>query len=208
MAALLHARYPHARLILMGESMGAAALMCLATAPDPPANATYVLVSPAVWSRSEMNPFERGGLWLMAGLLPGFTVTGQSAHVMASDNIRALIRLSRDPLTIHDTRFDTIDGLVNLMDAAAAAAPRFNASSLFLYGGKDELVPPDAMARVWRDLPPGPVRAFYPSGYHLLLRDLGRAGPISDVIDWLLVPAAPLPSGAEAAAAAWLAQQS
>jgi hypothetical protein len=52
------------------------------------------------------------------------------------------------------------------------------------------------------------VRAFYPSGYHLLLRDLGRAGPISDVIDWLLVPAAPLPSGAEAAAAAWLAQQS
>jgi acylglycerol lipase len=208
MAALLHARYPHARLILMGESMGAAALMCLATAPDPPANATYVLVSPAVWSRSEMNPFERGGLWLIAGLLPGFTVTGQSAHVMASDNIRALIRLSRDPLTIHDTRFDTIDGLVNLMDAAAAAAPRFNAPSLFLYGGKDELIPPDAMARVWRALPPGPVRAFYPAGYHLVLRDLERAGPIGDIIDWLLVPAAPLPSGAEAAAAAWLAQQS
>ena len=29
MAALLHARYPHARLILTGESMGAAELMCL-----------------------------------------------------------------------------------------------------------------------------------------------------------------------------------
>jgi acylglycerol lipase len=207
MAALLHARYPHARLILLGESMGAAELMCLATAPDAPAGATYVLVSPAVWSRSEMNPFERGALWLMADLLPGFTVTGQAAHVLASDNIEALIRLSRDPLTIHDTRFDAIDGLVNLMDAAAAAAPRFTAPSLFLYGGKDELIPPNAMAAVWRALPPGPVRAFYPLGYHLMLRDLGRGVPIGDIIDWLLVPAAPLPSGAEAAATAWLARQ-
>ncbi len=33
MARLLHQRYPHAKLILMGESMGAAVLMCLATAP-------------------------------------------------------------------------------------------------------------------------------------------------------------------------------
>jgi acylglycerol lipase len=207
MAALLHTRYPHTRLILLGESMGAAELMCLATGADAPVRATYVLVSPAVWSRSEMNPFERGGLWLMSHLLPGFTVTGQAAHVLASDNRPALIRLSTDPLTIHDTRFDTIDGLVNLMDAAASAAPRFTAPSLFLYGGKDELIPPDAMARVWRALPPGPVRAFYPDGYHLLLRDLGRGVPLGDIISWLLDPEAPLPSGAEAAAAAWLAQQ-
>jgi alpha-beta hydrolase superfamily lysophospholipase len=207
MAALLRARYPHARLILLGESMGAAELMCLATAPHPPANARYVLVSPAVWSRSEMNLFERGGLWLMTEWLPGFTVTGQVAHVLASDNRRALIRLSTDPLTIHGTRFDAINGLVDLMDAAAAAAPHFTAPSLFLYGGKDELIPPEATAQVWRALPPGPVRAFYPGGYHLLLRDLGRAVPIGDVIDWLLDPLAPLPSGAEAAAAAWLAKQ-
>jgi alpha-beta hydrolase superfamily lysophospholipase len=207
MAALLHARYPQARLILLGESMGAAELMCLATGPGAPAGAAYVLVAPAVWSRSEMNLFERDGLWLMSHLVPGFTVTGQVAHVLASDNRPALIRLSRDPLTIHDTRFDAIDGLVDLMDAAASAAPRFAARSLFLYGGKDELIPPRALVRVWRTLPPGPVRAFYPGGYHLLLRDLARAGPIGDIIDWLLDPAAPLPSGAEAAAAAWLAQQ-
>jgi alpha-beta hydrolase superfamily lysophospholipase len=207
MAALLRARYPHARLILLGESMGAAELMCLATGPDPPVRATYVLVAPAVWTRSEMNPFERGGLWLISRTLPGLTVTGRVARITASDNRQALIRLSRDPLTIHDTRFDAIDGLVDLMDAAASAAPRFIAPALLLYGGKDELIPPDAMVRVWRDLPPGPRRAFYPGGYHLLLRDLERAGPIGDIIDWLLDPRAPLPSGAEAAAAAWLARQ-
>jgi hypothetical protein len=51
------------------------------------------------------------------------------------------------------------------------------------------------------------VRAFYPNNYHLLLRDLGRAVPIDDIIAWLLDPASPLPSGAEAAATAWLARQ-
>ena len=208
MAALLQARYPHTHLVLLGESMGAAELMCLATAPDPPPSVAYVLVSPAVWTRSEMNPFERGGLWLMSHMLPGFTVTGQVANVLASDNRTALIRLSTDPLTIHDTRFDSIDGLVNLMDAAAAAAPHLGVPSLFLYGGKDELIPPEAVARVWRALPTGPVRAFYPEGYHLMLRDHERGVPIGDIIGWLLDSSAPLPSGAEAAAAAWLARQS
>lgn len=208
MAALLQARYPHTRLVLLGESMGAAELMCLATAPDPPDHATYVLVSPAVWTRSEMNPFERAGLWLMSHLLPGFTVTGQAAHVLASDNRAALIRLSTDPLTIHDTRFNSIAGLVDLMDAAAAAAPRLDAPALVMYGGKDEVIPPKAVARVWRALPPRPVRAFYPEDYHLMLRDHERGVPIGDIISWLRDPSAPLPSGAEAAAVAWLARQS
>lgn len=207
MAALLRARYPRAQLVLLGESMGAAVLMCLAAAPDPPAGARYVLVAPAVWDRAEMNPFERAGLWLLAHLTPGLTTTGGVAGVVASDNLQALIRLSRDKLTIHDTRFDTINGLVDLMDEAAAAAPRLDAPALVIYGGKDELIPPRAMAQTWRTLPKGVVRAFYPRGYHLLLRDLERAVPIMDILAWLLDPAAPLPSGAEAAAAAWLARQ-
>ena len=59
MALLLRQRYPRAKLILMGESMGAAVLMCLATDPDPPPVDGYVLVAPAVWGRAEMNVFLR-----------------------------------------------------------------------------------------------------------------------------------------------------
>ena len=66
-----------ARLILMGESMGAAVLMCLATAPDPPPVDGYVLVAPAVWGRAEMNVFLRVGLWLFANLMPGLELTGR-----------------------------------------------------------------------------------------------------------------------------------
>jgi acylglycerol lipase len=207
MAELLHRRYPQAKLYLMGESMGAAVLMCLAASPDPPPAAGYVLIAPAVWGRGEMNVFLRIGLWLFANLVPGFKVTGAVARRVASDNWQAIKRLSEDPLTIHETRFDTIRGLVDLMDAALAAAPRIDAPALFLYGGKDELIPDKATAATWRALPPGPVRAFYPADYHLLLRDYERVTPIDDILAWMRRPEEPLPSGADRAAAVWLEKQ-
>jgi acylglycerol lipase len=207
MAVLLRRRYPHARLILMGESMGAAVLMRLATSAHPPKVDGYVLVAPAVWGRAEMNVFLRTGLWLASNFMPGLKVTGSVARVTASNNREAIRRLSQDPLTIHGTRFDTIKGLVDLMDAALAAGPQFQAPALFLYGGKDELIPDRATAATWRELPPEPVRAFYPAGYHLLLRDHERVTPIDDILAWIRDPAVPLPSGADRAAAAWLARQ-
>ncbi len=207
MAALLRQRYPHTKLILMGESMGAAVLMCLAASADPPPADGYVLVAPAVWGRAEMNVFLRISLWLVANTIPGFTVTGQIAAKVASDNREAIRRLSTDPLTIHATRFDTVRGLVDLMDAALAAAPRFHGRALFMYGGKDELIPDKATAATWRALPAGPERAFYPAGYHLLLRDVTRVTPIDDILAWVYRPDDPLPSGADRAAAVWLEEQ-
>jgi acylglycerol lipase len=208
MVRLLRARYPRTKFFLMAESMGAAALMVLATQPNPPPVDGYVLVAPAVWGRSNMNFLMRATLWLVDHTLPGMTLTGGGfVKVTASDNRQALIRLSTDPLTIHETRVDAIKGLVDLMDQAEAAAPHFHAPALFLYGGRDELVPPRATAATWRALPRGPVIAFYPNGYHLLLRDKDRAVPIGDILAWMSNPEAPLPSGADDAAAAWLSRQ-
>ena len=99
-------------------------------------------------------------------------------------------------------------GLVDLMDAALAAAPHFHAPALFLYGGKDELIPDKATAATWRALPPGPVRAFYPAGYHLLLRDHERMTPIDDILAWMQAAGRDrCRPAADRAAAAWLAKQ-
>ncbi len=205
MIRLLRARYPGKKLIVMAESMGGAAMMVMATQPDAPPVDGFVLIAPAVWSRSEMNVFMRASLWLADHTVPGLTLTGGGiVKVTASDNRDALVRLSTDPLTIHATRVDAIKGLVDLMDQAAAAAPMFRAPALFLYGGHDELVPDRATAAMWRALPAGALRAFYPAGYHLLLRDKGRAVPIEDILSWIRDPGAPLPSGADKAAAVWL----
>jgi acylglycerol lipase len=93
------------------------------------------------------------------------------------------------------------------MDQAEAASQHFHAPALFLYGGHDELIPARATAATWRALPPGPVRAFYPNGYHLLLRDKSRTIPIGDILAWMRDRDAPLPSGADRAAEVWLEKQ-
>jgi len=208
MARLVRVLHPGVPLVLMGESMGAAVLMVLAAGQLAPAGASYVLIAPAVWGRARMNFVLSGVLWLAVTLVPGMALARVPVRILASDNRAALIRLSTDPLTIQETRMDTLGGLVDLMDAALAAAPRVRVPALFQYGGKDELVPKAATAFTWRALPrggtDGPRIAYYPGGYHLLLRDRERAAPIGDILAWLRDPAAVLPSGADRVADGWL----
>ncbi len=211
MAKLLAARHPGVPLVLMGESMGGAVLMTLAARSLAPQAVRYVLLAPAVWGRSHMNPLYSAVLWLAVRLAPGLRFRHAPVPIIASDNREALIRLAEDPLTIHATRVEALWGLLNLMDAADRAAPALRVPSLFLYGGHDQLVPKAAMAATWRALPRGgsggPRLAFYPHGYHLLLRDLDRKVPTDDILSWLADPWPALPSGAEQAAELWLEAQ-
>ena len=167
----------------------------------------YVLLAPAVWSRDQMSPLMTGSLWTAATVLPDWQLTGRELplRVQASDNRDALYRLSYDPLTLKGTRTSELRGLVSLMTRAAAAAPRLHGHVLVAYGAHDELVPQSAMAATWGRLPTEVRRAFYPEGYHLLMRDRERDAVIRDVAGWIDDPQRALPSGADVAQAAWLA---
>ncbi|MGI4939711.1 MAG: alpha/beta hydrolase [Janthinobacterium lividum] len=183
----LRGRWPGLPVTVMGESMGGAVAMLLAAAPDMPgasAPDTTVLVSPAVWTRAQLGVVLSSSLFLANAFLPDHEVTGSEVplHLVACDNRDALLRLYYDPLTLHATRFAALSGLVTLMDEASAAT--------------------------WGALPATARRAFYTGGYHMLLRDLDRALPVADILAWLRSPDAWLPSGADAAAAAWQAGQS
>jgi len=209
MARRTAARYPNAKLFLMGESMGGAVLMALAASPDPPKAAGWIFLAPAVWGRKEETVIERVALWVVSHATPTLALAGApGVKIRASDNNAALEQLWLDPLTLHQTRMDAVAGLVDLMDVALASAPRVREHSLFLYGGKDELVPKRAMVAAWQTLPlHGPELGYYPDGYHMLLRDKARSVRLADVESWMRDPGLALPSGAEAAAAQWLAEQ-
>jgi acylglycerol lipase len=201
-ARVLRRLYPNVPVYLLGESMGAAVAVVAMTGESgtPIADVDgVILVAPAVWGRATMGLLPRAALWVAVRLMPGLTLTGRGLHIMASDNIAMLRAFSRDPLVIKATRVDTIYGLIALMDAAVASAPKLHPPLLVMTGKKDQIIPRAATRCFVQALAdPGDRRiALYPHGYHMLLRDLEGPWVIADAAGWMLDPVAPLPSGAD-----------
>jgi alpha-beta hydrolase superfamily lysophospholipase len=198
-AGLLARRHPGVPLYLAGDSMGGAVVLATLARRTSFRPSGALLIAPAVWGRDHLGPFKSTMLWLAAHTIPWFEATAEGLDVTPSDNEEMLRRLARDPLFIKSTRMDAIWGLVNLMDEALGATSKVDVPVLLLYGTKDEIIPEEptrvAIARLARN---GTARAaYYDSGYHMLLRDLGAAKPIADAAAWFLDLRAPLPSGAD-----------
>jgi acylglycerol lipase len=206
-ATLLRRRYPDVPVYLLGESMGGAVAILATTRAAPAPVDGVILSAPAVWGSAEMNIFERAGLFL-ARLLPPMHVSGRHVpfKVHPSDNIAVLRALGADPLVIKETRTDSLAGLVDLMSSALAAAPRLDVPALILYGAHDDLIPQGAIARFVEHLPMAARDrqriAYYPGGYHLLLRDLHADSVLHDIAAWIADRQLTLPSGAEHTAGA------
>ena len=203
--ARIKQEHPGVPFYLMGESMGGAVLMLLMSAPDAPDVAGTILLAPAVWNLGVGADIS---LDILAALFPQRLVSGRElpVHVVASDNPAALIRLYYNPLTLRQTRLEALRGLVVLIRKAARAAPHLRGPVLCLYGDRDQLVPPQAMAQVWRTLPPGTRLDLVTGGHHLLLRDLRGALALRDIASWISQPGRFVPSGGDVASAVWLAQ--
>ena len=180
-ALAAHARFPGLPVFALGESMGGAVLLSALATPNPPQVAGAILVSPAVWSRADMPALYRVALFLVAHVTPGIILTNSAAShvvtVIPSDNIEMLRALGRDPLFQKKTRADTLQGLVDLMGEARAAAAHLTSAPpiLYLHGSKDMVIPRDAADGAIHDLDGHADLIEYPNGYHMLLRDLEGA---------------------------------
>ncbi|MCI1438619.1 MAG: alpha/beta hydrolase [Acetobacter indonesiensis] len=202
--AQIRAAHPNTPLYLAGESMGGALLMLLMAQPDAPHVAGTILLAPAVWN---VGVGADVPLRVVATLFPKNLVTGRElpVHVVASDNMAALIRLYYDPLTLRATRLEALRGLVGLMKQAGQAAASLHGKVLCVYGDQDQLVPPEAMAHIWQTMPSTVRRDLIPGGHHLLLRDRNGQMVMKDMVGWMINPETWLPSGGDFAASAWAA---
>ncbi|MES2253860.1 MAG: lysophospholipase [Pseudomonadota bacterium] len=186
------ARFPGTKIFAAGESMGGAVVLSALASPHPPAVDGAILISPAVWSRADMPALYRVALFMVAYITPGIILTNSAAgkvvKIIPSDNIPMLIALGKDPLFQKKTRADTLYGLVNLMGDARTAPSRLTTSApiLYLHGEKDQVIPPAPASATIRELGARADLREYPNGYHMLLRDLGRAKVQDDVASWVL----------------------
>ncbi|MGA0546182.1 alpha/beta fold hydrolase [Brevundimonas sp. VNH65] len=200
-AALIRARRPGVPIVVVGESMGGSVAAAAFASETPPDADRVVLLAPGVWGWSSQNLFNRTSLWVAAHALGDVSVEPPEfvvRHILASDNIVELVRNGRDPDSILSTRFDTLYGLVSLMQTASESLGRLNRPTLLMYGAHDQVVEKGPMRRALAKAgdPPDLTTAWYPEGRHLLNRDLGAEVVYRDVLSFVLDPSAPLPSGA------------
>lgn len=188
--AAAHGRWPGVPVFALGESMGGAVVLTALEQPLDVAGA--ILVAPAVWSRADMPLTYRVALFLAAHFLPGLVLSNSAAsHVVTiypSDNFDMLRAMGRDPLVQHQTRADAVFGLTNLMDEARTAPSRITHAPpiLFTYGARDQVIPAAPTQAVIAALGTRAEVHHYDSGYHMLLRDLGRAQPQGDIAAWII----------------------
>ena len=195
----VHHRYPGIPVILLGESMGGAVAIAAFTLKNPPEVEGVILSAPAVWSRDTMPIYQQMLLALASMTVPSLELTGSGLKVQASDNLKMLYDLGRDPWVIKATRVDAIAGLADLMDIAQSEASTLQTPVLVLYGLHDQIIPKQPIDRVIEKLAHRKTArtGLYPSGYHLLLRDLHAEIPLGDILAWLKDHRQALPSGFE-----------
>ena len=199
--AVVASAHPGVPLYVLGESMGAAVTLAWADRTGASGANGLVLVAPAVWGWSTLNPLYRTTLWVTAHTTPAKTLTGARLKRWPSDNIPMLRALSRDPKVIKATRIDAIYGLVGLMDkgyrATRAPAGAKAPPILLLYGEHDQIVPKKPVKEAADALGPRARYVLYPDGYHMLLRDLHGRVVWKDVESFVTAPGQILPSGLE-----------
>jgi alpha-beta hydrolase superfamily lysophospholipase len=196
---LARREYPTAIIAVAGESLGGAVAIEAFASARPPAADRLILLSPAVWGFSNQPFTYVASLWLADHLAPGWVVKPPrwvTSKIQASDNIAELEAMGRDPLMIWGARADALYGLVSTMQNAWRETGELNVPTLYMYGAHDEIVPKHAAFEAAHRLPPGARTAYYPHGWHLLLRDLGARTVWADAAAFIRDPAAPLPSGA------------
>jgi len=203
-----HAKFPGVPVFAIGESMGGAELLSALASERPPRVDGAILAAPAVWSRDDMPLSYRVVLWVGAHTFPWMHVSGNGLHIVASDNIAVLRKLSRDPYFQHDARVDQVYGLVNMMDAAHEATSKLTDPPpiLLLHGERDEVVPLASTRETIAALGSRAEVRDYPDGYHMLMRDLDRAVVWKDIDAWIKQHA--VPGGAAHSAAADITRKS
>lgn len=185
---VVRARHAGARVVVLGESIGAAIAVIALARPDAPEVDGLVLAAPAIRARTSLPAYQRMLGWAAAKLLPGVTVKRDPRGSRATDNRTVLAAMADDPKIPKGVRLDTFMGLGQAMDAATDAALHLDMPVLVLQGDKDPVIAPariDALVTRLRGAAVPLTVETYDQGYHLLFRDLQADKVIDDVGRWV-----------------------
>ena len=174
-ARRLAERHPDTPLFLLGESLGGAVAMLVASRhPEIPLRG-LILAAPAVREGIRLRYGWNVLIASAATLAPGYHLDVERAPDDPHLAPAAARRRANDPLVMHEVRMDAYWGLIQLADSASDEADRITVPTLLLYGDLDTSVPAVGIQRLRDRLGAHGDYQTFPRGPHLLLQ--GRHWP-------------------------------
>ena len=174
-ARRLAERHPDTPLFLLGESLGGAVAMLVASRhPEIPLSG-LILAAPAVREGIRLRYGWNVLIASAATLAPGYRLEVERAPDDPHLAPAAAQRRASDPLVMHEVRMDAYWGLIQLADSASDEAGRITVPTLLLYGDLDTSVPAVGIQRLRDRLGAHGDYQTFPRGPHLLLQ--GRHWP-------------------------------
>ena len=174
-ARRLAERHPDTPLFLLGESLGGAVAMLVASRhPEIPLSG-LILAAPAVREGIRLRYGWNVLIASAATLAPGYHLEVERAADDPHLQPAAARRRAEDPLVMHQVRMDAYWGLIQLADSASDEADLIRVPTLLLYGDLDTSVPAVGIQRLRERLGPRGDYQTFARGPHLLLQ--GRRWP-------------------------------
>ena len=187
---------PQKKIYLLGESMGGAIVISLVVRNKNLPIEGLILVSPAFWNFSEMNPFKSLVMKAFSNLFPKLRIGGgKYIKVRPSDNIEMLKDYSIDPLVIHEPTTQSLNGIIQLMDTAYKDSKIFlkkpSYQTLLIIPVMDEIVPRKPLLNllenpdVYENLNNNLYLAVYDKNFHMILRDNDGDRISREIKEWI-----------------------
>ena len=186
--------FPKKKIFLLGESMGGAIVISTLVRNEDLQIDGVILVAPAIWNFSEMNPVKKIFLTTLSTLLPNLKLDGGDfIKVKACNNVEVLKALAKDKYFIHKPNLKSLNGIVDLMDESYKDTEKFLNQipyrTLIMLPLKDEIVPRKPLTKILIDkkdsIKDDLTLATFKNNYHMLLRDLESETISKFLADWI-----------------------
>ena len=186
--------HPKKKIFLLGESMGGAIVASTVIKNKNLQINGVILVAPAIWNFSEMNPIKKIFLNVISTLLPNLKLDGGDfIKVTACNNIEVLKALAKDKYFIHKPNLKSLNGIVELMDESYKYTKEFLNQlpyrTLIILPIKDEIVPRKPLTKLLNgkkdSIKDNITLAIFKNNYHMILRDLESETITKFLANWI-----------------------
>ena len=186
--------FPKKKIFLLGESMGGAIVTSTLIKNKDLQIEGVILVAPAIWNFSKMNPIKKIFLNVLSSLLPNLKLDGGDfIKVTACNNVEILKSLAKDKYFIHKPNLKSLNGIAELMDESYEDTEKFLDQlayrTLIILPVKDEIVPRKPLTKLLIDkkdsIKDNLTLAIFKNNYHMILRDLESETISKFLADWI-----------------------